>query len=84
MTTPTLNKIVTEMARYVTASGFDVDWNTSMPWVAILDEQGNVAVYLQNDDAEHFIAETFQVAEDSYVHLETSMLAQAKPYIDCL
>ena len=85
MTTPTMNEIITEMARYVKDSGFSVDWNRTMGWVAIHDnEENDDTFFLEEGDAEEFVAEANQKADEADVDLETGMLAQAKQYIDCL
>lgn len=85
MTTPSMNEIITEMARYVRDSGFSVDWNNSMGWVAIHDDEENDdTFFLENEDADSFIAQANDKADEADVDLETGMLAQAKQYIDCL
>lgn len=85
MTTPTMTEIVTEMARYVKHSGFSVDWNTSMPWVAIqCDETDSDGFFLEDADAEEFIGIATKNAAEADVSLATGMLAQAKQYVDCL
>lgn len=85
MNTPTMNEIITEMARYVKDSGFSVDWNNSMGWVAIHNNEENEDVFfLEDEDAEQFIIEANQKADQADVDLESGMLAQAKQYVDCL
>lgn len=86
MATPSMNEIITEMARYVRDSGFSVDWNNKvMTWVAIHDdEEGDDTFYLEDAEADEFIAEANEKAEEAGVDLETGMLAQAKQYIDCI
>lgn len=83
--TEIMKDIITEMARYVKDSGFSVDWNRSMGWVAIHDDEENDdTFFLEEGDAEEFVAEANQKAEEADVDLETGMLAQAKQYIDSL
>jgi len=85
MTTPTMNEIITEMARYVRDSNFSVDWNTSMPWVAIHDnDEDDDVFFLENEDADYFIGVANDNADEADVDLETGMLAQAKQYVDCI
>ena len=85
MNTPTMNEIITEMARYVRDSGFSVDWNNSMGWVAIHNNEENEDVFfLEDEDAEQFIVEANERADQADVDLESGMLAQAKQYVDCL
>ena len=85
MTTPTMNEIISEMARYVRDSGFSVDWNTSEPWVAIHDEEENDdTFFLEYEDAQEFIQQAGKMAAEAYTDLETGMLAQAKQYVDCI
>lgn len=85
MTIPTMNEIITEMARYVRDSNFSVDWNTSMPWVAIHDnDEGDDVFFLENEDADYFIRAANDTADEADVDLETGMLAQAKQYVESL
>jgi len=80
-----MNEIITEMARYVRDSGFSVDWNNSMGWVAIHNNEENEDVFfLEDEDAEQFIVEANERADQADVDLESGMLAQAKQYVDCL
>jgi len=85
MTTPTMKEIITEMSNYVRNSGFSVEWNESEPWVAIHDEEENDdTFFLEYEEAEQFIKEGHQKAEEADVHEVVGMLAQAKQYIDCI
>jgi hypothetical protein len=87
MTAPTLNEIVTEMARYVQDSGFVVETAEafSSNWVAIHRVSTEEDVFfLEFGDAEQFLLEAEAKAQEAGVDFETGLLAQAKSYIDCI
>jgi hypothetical protein len=84
MTAPTMNEIITRMSNYVRDSGFTIEWDDSACWVDIASEDFGTAFFLENDEAEQFIAEATKNAEEADVHEIVAMLARAKSYIDCI
>jgi len=80
-----LAKIVTEMADYVTRSGFSVDYNPSMGWLAIHDDEENDdTFFLEDEEAEQFTTEAQRMAFEADLDIEVALLAQAKQYVDCI
>jgi hypothetical protein len=80
-------EIITDMANYVTKSGFIVETAEafSSNWVAIHRVSTEEDVFfLEYDDAEQFLLEAEAKAQGAGVDFETGLLAQAKSYIDCI
>jgi hypothetical protein len=78
-------EIVTEMASYVKRSGFSVEYNSSMGWVAIHNKEVEEdTFFLQDADAEQFADEAQRMAVTADVDIDVALLAQAKQYVDCI
>ena len=77
--------IVEDMAAYTRRSGFKVDYNGVLSWVAIHDTiEDDDAFFFDEGEADEFIEQAGNLAEEADVPLSVAMEAHAKQYIDCL
>jgi hypothetical protein len=87
--TMTLQEIVEQNADYVKNSGYTININRRLPWVHIQHESGDedLSIFLQGADAEQFINEYDNLADQPGMEIVTFadlQLATAKPYIEIL
>jgi hypothetical protein len=80
-------EIITDMANYVTKSGFIVETalTFSSNWVAIHEVSTEEDVFfIEYSEAEEFLREALAKSKEAGVDLKIAMLAQAKQYIDSI
>ena len=82
----TVIEIYTRIAQFVTDSGYSVEVNSGMDWVAINNADHEAEnVFLQGEEAVAFIKEAKRLYEElQHITLDTMYLALAAPYIECL
>lgn len=78
-----MKEIIQKLADYTINSGFKVTVDSRFPTVAIEDADGG-GFFLQGDEAQTFIDEAREIAEQNDMPNETIYYSSAAAYIDCL